>query len=238
MTWRNTSYWPDWIAADFRARPTSDNAPLTGALSSCSTTSVVGVVDGVGVVAAVNSVGEDAQFADRAVQHLLELGGHGHPHFGDVDVEHLVELAGEVEAGAGELGVFIDAAGARPAAPLDQSVFAVDVEALLSVPVERPGGVLERVEGTERLLAGQDVPANVTVPTPAALSSSNCWVGSCCVPGSWRTNGSQARTLSPLTRMVIRGALFSPVRKRWKTMARCRFVFPTRTSNRRLAHPP
>ena len=65
-----------------------------------------------------------------------------------------VEVGVEVQRGPRELGVLVDAADAVPAAPLDQPPGAVDVQALLPVPVQRPGQPLKFLSGAE-LVAGR-----------------------------------------------------------------------------------
>jgi hypothetical protein len=98
---------------------------------------------GVACGLAVPIIGVRAQLVDRPVQHLAYLGWQRDAHLRYVDVEYSVKIGIELQCSTSQLSVLVDAPDAVPAAPLHQSFGAVDVDALLPVPVKRPGVALK-----------------------------------------------------------------------------------------------
>ena len=139
---RNDSYSPACMAAARRARPAPSpvgRAAGTGPAHGLRRPAGAGRVGRAGAARRlpVDIIRLAAQLVDRPFNHLADLRRDRHPDLGDIDVEHGIEIGVEVEGGPRELGVLVDAADAVPAAPLHQPASAVDVEALLPVPVQR-----------------------------------------------------------------------------------------------------
>ena len=140
MRWK-ASYSPACIAAARSARPASSRTvPAAG--SGPAHGGLRAAPSGVATLRAprglpVGIVGVAAQFIDRPFKHLAQLRRDRHSHLGHIDVEHRVEVGIEIQRRSGKFRVLVYTAYPVPAAPLDEPLGAVNVKALLPVPVQR-----------------------------------------------------------------------------------------------------
>src|SRR5262249_39106882 len=98
--------------------------------------------------------GDLAPLADCLAYGIADLRGEASAHLGHVDRKRAIELGRELDANAQQLVVLVRRAHMTPAAGLQQTVVAVEVEALLLIPTRRPSCVLPCGPRREFILAG------------------------------------------------------------------------------------
>src|SRR5262245_57689295 len=76
----------------------------------------------------------------------------------------MVKFAIEMDSDAQQFCVLIDRSNPAPSPSLQQSIVAIEVEALLLVPISRSGGSLVPLRSREFILARQDKRANRHIP--------------------------------------------------------------------------
>ena len=112
----------------------------------------------------VAALGGRADLPDHRLDLVAEIGRKLDDGLRDVDAEGGIKLGGEVEGDTRQLGVLVVGAQPVPAAPLDEPVGPVDVEALLVVPPVRPRGAIPGIRVGELGLSGQDIGRRETMP--------------------------------------------------------------------------
>ncbi len=164
--------------------------------------------------------GPDQAF-DRSLKPLSKLSRQHCPSLCYVDLEACIEARIKVDRSSSELHMLVKRPHPAPSATLDHAVRAVDVEALLGVPLPR---TRMSVEGflTGESLARRQIERLKSAPSQQSLPSPRrCRSQAATLSLPHRVQRSQGETEEALTLMRSRlHPSTSPERNRWKVIPR------------------
>ena len=183
--------------------------------------------------------GDPNHLVDDWLDVVAQVGRQPDDGFGDIDPEGRIQVGREIERDPGELAVLVDGPDSTPAAPLDEAVGPVDIEALLPVPFQRARMLVARRLGPRnQICLAVRMGCTCTMPMPFSDATRKSCSGNAVVAllGAaegvpWLDGGAVDQDLQ-----LWPGA--SPARNRWKTMPRCSAMASARSSSLRRAQPP